>query len=464
MAIGRALRDPRGQFLGIVVTGLDLDYFQRLFQSLNVGPHGLVAIHRSDDFTLVLRWPRLAGAVNQPLPPDEESRALIAAGTREATLAYRARTDGVMRTVSFRALENYPFYVTVGLAHDDVLASWRQRVTGIAVVALLLLTLLVTLLTRLWRVEAQEAVAEDRIRLLADVFEHSGEAILVTDAANRIIDVNAAFTRLTGYAADEVRGQNPRIISAGRLSQDDYRAMWQAILEEGRWQGEIWDRRKDGSCYPKLLTITTLHDAAGAITHYIGSFTDITARKAAEEKIHHLAHHDSLTGLPNRLSLRGRLDQAIAAARRDGQRLAVMFIDMDRFKTINDSLGHEIGDKLLVEVARRLKHCVRESDAVARLGGDEFVVVVTGIADDAVTTAAAVAEKIQRLLAQPYAIVDPALHSTPSIGISVFPEDGADVDVLMKNADTAMYHAKNRGRNNFQFFTAGMNEKSAGNR
>ncbi|MDP2793709.1 MAG: EAL domain-containing protein [Sulfurisoma sp.] len=460
VAVARALRDPQGHFLGMATAPLDLNYFQRLLQSLDVGPNGVIYIRRSDDFTQVLRWPHLASEVNQPLPPGSESRELIAAGTREAALTH-AHIDGVMRTSSFRALEKYPFYVAVAFAHDDVLASWQRRVMGVSLVALLLLTTLATLLTRLGRIEAHEAATEARVRLLAEVFEHSGEAIVVTDAANRIIDINASFTRLTGYAADEALGQNPRILSAGRLSGDDYRAMWQSIQTDGRWQGEVWDRRKDGSCYLKLLTISTLRDARGAITHHIGNFIDISERKAAEEHIHHLAHHDSLTGLPNRLSLRDRLDQAIAAARRDGQRLAVMFIDMDHFKAINDSLGHPIGDKLLVEVARRLKECVRDSDVVARLGGDEFVVVVTGIADDAVTTASSMAEKIQRLLAQPYAIFDHALHSTPSIGISVFPEDGHDVDALMKNADTAMYHAKSRGRNNFQFFTAAMNEKAA---
>lgn len=461
VVIGRALRDPRGRFLGIAAAMLDLDYFHRLFRSLHVGPNGVVYLRRSDDFTMVLRCPHLASEVNRAAPPGATSRELIASGARQATLEFPTATDGVLRIASLRALENYPFYVVVGFSQDDVLAPWQRRVWGITLVTLLLLAGLAALLTRLGRAERSEAAAAARARLLTEVFENSGEAIVVTDAANRIIDINAAFTRLTGYARDEVLGQNPSILSAGRLSADDYHAMWESIQREGCWQGEIWDRRKDGSCYPKLLTIATLRDAQGAITHYIGSFTDISERKAAEDRINHLAHHDALTGLPNRLGLSDRLDQALAAARRDRQRLAVMFIDMDRFKAINDSLGHPVGDQLLVEVARRIKHCVRESDVVARFGGDEFVVVATGIADAAVTTASTLAEKIQRLLAQPYPISDHALHSTPSIGIGIFPDDGADADTLMKNADTAMYHAKARGRNNFQFFTAAMNAQAA---
>ncbi|MBL8490141.1 MAG: EAL domain-containing protein, partial [Rhodocyclaceae bacterium] len=299
--------------------------------------------------------------------------------------------------------------------------------------------------------------AETQLRLLAQVFAHSGEAILVTDEANRIIAVNEAFSRLTGYGEAEVLGQNPRMLAAGRLPTEDYRSMWQAIRDRGYWAGEIWDRRKDGSCYPKWLTISVLRDAEGSITHHIGSFTDISERKATEERIRHLAHHDSLTGLPNRYDLDGRLAQAVAAARRDGRTLAVMFIDLDRFKAINDRLGHKAGDALLVQVANRLRACVRDSDVIARLGGDEFVVVMTGVVGDPMQTVSTMADKIVSRLGRPYDIADEELTTTPSIGISLFPADGGDVDSLMRNADTAMYHAKAEGRNRFQFFDTAMN-------
>jgi diguanylate cyclase (GGDEF)-like protein/PAS domain S-box-containing protein len=317
---------------------------------------------------------------------------------------------------------------------------------------------------RIWGVAVdidESRRTEDQLRLLANVFEYSGEAIVVTDAENRIVSVNRSFVRLTGYSLEEVRGQNPRILSAGRTPADDYRAMWQAIAEKGSWEGEIWDRRKDGSSYPKLLTISTLKDSAGRITHHIGSFTDISERKLAEERIYHLAHHDTLTGLSNRFSLHNRLTQAISSVRRESRALAVLFLDLDHFKAINDSLGHSVGDRLLIEVARRLKSCVRESDVVARLGGDEFVVVMTDVGDVPLSVISAMAAKILQRLTEPHVIDGRDLNATPSIGIAVFPDDGQDADALMKNADVAMYHAKSLGRHNFQFFAASMNEAAA---
>ncbi|MGE5493640.1 MAG: EAL domain-containing protein [Actinomycetota bacterium] len=297
--------------------------------------------------------------------------------------------------------------------------------------------------------------AESRVKLLASVFEHSGECFLVTDQDNRIIEVNHAFTQVTGYPAEEVIGKNPGFLSSGRTSPEEYRRMWEAINHAGAWQGEIWDRHKDGHIYPKWLTISVVRDETGRITHHIGSFTDITERKAAEERIHYLAHHDALTQLPNRFNLHGRLEQALAMAHRDKRQVAVMFIDLDRFKNINDTLGHHVGDFLLMEVARRLRESVRESDIVARLGGDEFVVVLTQADRD---SAPALAAKLVERLGEAYRVSGQELRSTPSIGISLYPDHGDNVEELMKNADMAMYHAKSMGRNNFQFFARAMNE------
>ncbi len=311
------------------------------------------------------------------------------------------------------------------------------------------------LLHTLWRDISERQVAEQQLRLLASVFEHSGEAIVITDRDNCILEVNQAFIQLTGYDAEEVRGQNPRMLSAGRTTAGEYRAMWQAINDESFWQGEVWDKRKDGSFYPKWLSISAVRNKSGEIDYHIGSFTDITERKTAQERINQLALHDTLTGLPNRYNLQGRLDQALAAARRDTRQLALMFIDLDRFKDINDTLGHHVGDGLLQEVASRLTDSVRDSDVVARLGGDEFVVVLTDI--DAVG-ADSVAEKILKSLGAPYRIDGHELHTTPSIGIAVFPDDGHNAETLTQNADAAMYHAKSAGRNNVQFFTAAMNQ------
>jgi diguanylate cyclase (GGDEF)-like protein/PAS domain S-box-containing protein len=300
--------------------------------------------------------------------------------------------------------------------------------------------------------------AESRVKLLASVFEHSGEGFLITDHENRIIEINPSFTKLTGYRPEEVIGRNPKLLSSGRATPEQYREMWEAIRDKGVWQGEIWDRHKNGHIYPKWLTVSVVRDDQGRITHHIGSFTDITEHKAAEERIHYLAHHDALTQLPNRFNLHGRLEQALAAAERDHRQVAVMFIDMDRFKNINDSLGHHVGDALLVEVAQRLRDSTRHSDIVARLGGDEFVVVLT---ETEIAAIPALAGKIISRLGEAYFIAERELSSTPSIGISVYPEDGDSVEELMKNADTAMYHAKAMGRNNYQFFAASMNESAA---
>ena len=300
--------------------------------------------------------------------------------------------------------------------------------------------------------------AEDKLRLMAQVFERSGDAILITDPENKIIATNSSFTTLTGYSQEEVLGQNPSILKSGKETDEFYRSLWEALAKEHYWQGEIWEKRKDGSLYPKWLTITAIHDHKGVLLNYIAGFSDISERKLAEQKIEHMAHHDALTNLPNRFSLTERLGQSLEQARRSDQHLAVIFLDLDHFKNINDSLGHHIGDLLLIEVAARLSGSVRASDIVARLGGDEFVValpqVQSGIA------AAHTVSKIQKALSRLFLLEGHELRITPSIGISVFPHDGETVEALMQNADAAMYHAKAQGRNNYQFFKKEMNAKA----
>ncbi len=295
-----------------------------------------------------------------------------------------------------------------------------------------------------------------KMLLLASAVQYSGEAILMTDADNRIVEVNPAFTQLTGYEASEVIGRNPSFLSAGRTTRAEYAQLWSSLAEHDFWQGEIWDRRKDGAVYPKWMSISVIRDDDGGVRYYVAHFTDVSSERAAEERLHHIAHHDVLTGLFNRFSLKGHLDQALAAARRDASKVALLFIDLDRFKVINDTLGHHIGDLLLIEVARRLESCVRDSDVVARLGGDEFVIMLTGIAQSSVV--ATVAEKLVFNIGCSYHIEGFDLYTSPSIGIAIYPTDGPDGETLMKNADAAMYHAKMAGRNNFQFFDQKMND------
>lgn len=302
--------------------------------------------------------------------------------------------------------------------------------------------------------EMERAEAAETLQIYANAFESSGEAMLLSDSENRIFNTNPAFTKMTGYTLDEVKGENPSILASNRTPAITYQEMWASLNEEGFWQGELWDRAKDGEIYPKWIAISTIRNQANEVMYHIASFTDISERKAAEARIEHLAHHDILTGLLNRFSFEISLDQALLSAKREQNELALFFIDMDKFKDVNDSLGHHVGDKLLVEVAQRLKKCVRESDIIARIGGDEFVVVLTGMSRT--DYAGAIAEKILQELARPYTIEGQNIESTPSIGVSIYPSDGDSVEQLMKNADVAMYHAKDSGRNNYQFFSNDM--------
>ena len=295
--------------------------------------------------------------------------------------------------------------------------------------------------------------------VLLRVFEQSNEAVLICDKANRISAVNAAFSQLTGYSRDDVLRQDPKILASGRNPPELYPAMWEGLKRDDHWEGEIWDRRKDGSIFPKWLIISALRDTSGEIEHYIAGFTDISERKEAADRLLHLAYHDPLTHLPNRLAFDSQLELTIRSCERDNRQVAVMLIDLDRFKTVNDTLGHHVGDDLLKSVALRLRECVRASDIVARLGGDEFVVVLPDI--ESALTAASVAGKVQRFLADSHEVGEHQLYATPSIGISIFPSDGRDSDTLLRNADVAMYHAKNVGRNNYQFYAARMNEAAS---
>ncbi len=303
-----------------------------------------------------------------------------------------------------------------------------------------------------------EKRAEEQLRLAGEVFQSSGEAIVITDSDMCIVSVNPAFTTVTGYTAEDAVGQTPYSLSPGIRSQEREREIWERVWHEGYWQGEIWDRRRNGDVYPKWLAVSVVRDANGRPVNYIEIFSDVSERKEREERVRHLAHHDFLTDLPNRVLLNDRITQAISLAERNHTQVAVMFLDLDRFKNVNDSLGHTVGDKLLQEVGLRLRGCMRASDTVSRQGGDEFVILMPDM-DDAADIARA-AQKVLDSVAHPYAIDGHELVSTPSIGISVYPADGRDVESLLKNADAAMYHAKESGRNNYQFFTQDMNTRA----
>jgi diguanylate cyclase (GGDEF)-like protein/PAS domain S-box-containing protein len=291
---------------------------------------------------------------------------------------------------------------------------------------------------------------QEQTSLYVRAFEATAHAIVVTDVYGTTLSVNQAFSTLTGYSREEAVGSNPKILQSGRHDQAFYKAMWTSVLTTGHWHGDLWDRHKDGSIYSKYLSISAIKNPAGELTHFIGIFYDNSERKTIEQRLEHLAHYDALTGLPNRSLLRDRMEQAVERAIRLGTKVAMFYLDLDHFKDINDTLGHETGDALLRAVAQRMKTCVRGVDTIARLGGDEFVVLVPDIND--IGDIDTVAEKLMTALNQPYPLEGQPVVSTPSIGISIYPDDGNQMDDLMKHADAAMYKAKQSGRGNFKFF------------
>ena len=296
---------------------------------------------------------------------------------------------------------------------------------------------------------------ERKLSLAATVFESGAEGICITDVNQMIISANQALCTMTGYPAEELVGQTPAIFKSGRHDRTFYQHMWHEIDGRKHWSGEVWNRRKNGEIFPVWLGISTVRDENDVPTHYIGTAFDISDRKSAEEQISFLAQHDALTKLPNQTLLLDRIGQALSALQRKECRAGVLLLDLDRFKLVNDTLGHDVGDRLLEQVAERLRQILRQTETIARLGGDEFVVFVPEV--DSIESLSLVAQKIVEALSVPYLLGDSELQVTPSIGISVAPDDGEDPRTLMRNADAAMYHAKDLGRNNFQFFAQTMN-------
>ncbi len=694
VTFARAVRDEQGAFRGAVVALIELQYFQKLHQLLNVGPNGSVAIYRSDNFMRVLRWPVVEGKLSAPLPPDNPVRVALAGAAKTATMKFTSTTDGTSRIYGLHALDNYPFFVAVGIARDDVLTGWRRRTWMASLSTLLLVGLLLALIYRLWRahtthawmativdasndaivsrdsrgrvlswnhgaemmfgytaaeilghdisVIAPEALrhelrigqeksldfrahsresvrltkdgrlievsigvapirsvagrvpdvalifrditarkqAEEARSRLAAVTERSNDAIFIRDSDGWIVYWNDGARRMYGYASAEVMGKdsvflvppellherkrnwerllqgeamenretvrlrkdgsraevsisvslvkdvNGKFIGAATVARDiterkksaqahaqlaaivetsndaivgrapdDTIVSWNAAAErmfgwtakvvlgkpfrsllsqtpenkrrrrfEMALHGEITAKpledirlRKDGSNIHVETTMSAVRNEHGEILFVACIMRDVTERMKAERHIEQLATKDVLTGLSNRSMLMEQLSTAIARAARSQTQFAVMFIDLDQFKAVNDTLGHAAGDELLRECAKRLVECVREADVVARLGGDEFVVLLTDVIDVAIVSS--IADRMLKLLTMPYQLHDHDAQTSASIGICFYPEDGKDVTTLMKNADIAMYHAKALGRDNFQFYAEEMNQR-----
>ena len=429
------------------------DSHESLHRLLNSMVEGVYGVDTDGNCTFVNR------TFLQMLGYQNEDEVL---GKNMHELIHHSHSDGSLHPVSeckiYRAFQTNQ----IASASDEVF--WRKDgvaipveywshpivIDGVATGAI------VTFVDITARKQAEEALADAAkdLHIAAIAFE-TQMAIVITDTTPKILRVNKAFEEITGYTAEEVTGQNPSILKAEKKPVAFYEEMWSALLSEGKWSGEVLDRRKNGETYPKWLTITAVSAPDGTITHYVGSFFDITDRKKAEQDIHRLAFYDPLTRLPNRRLLLDRLQQALAVSARSGEYGAIMFIDLDNFKTINDTKGHDYGDLLLIETARRLQSCVREGDTVARLGGDEFLVILEDMKNEkeyAAALADEVGKKILAVLDQPYLIKGQEFNCTASIGINLFFGHGAGVDELLKYADIAMYQSKTAGRNTLRFF------------
>lgn len=301
--------------------------------------------------------------------------------------------------------------------------------------------------------------AESRLRLTAKVFESTIEGVIIVDARAYIVDVNKAFTHITGMVRQEIIGQHLSVLRAKQEEPISFQKIWRSIKSTGQWQGELWSQRKNGETYPAWMTVSAVRNSKEEITHYVAVFSDITIRKQTEQRLYYLAHHDTLTGLPNRTLFLDRLKHAINHAHRRNHRVAVLFIDLDRFKFINDTLGHRIGDILLKQVAKRMQANIRAEDTIARLGGDEFTVIIESFTDTSVIPL--IARKIINACEKPFNINGKELFVSASIGISLYPTDGYDAGMLLQHADAAMYRAKEKGKNSYQFFTTEINAAAA---
>jgi len=303
-----------------------------------------------------------------------------------------------------------------------------------------------------WDINGRKAT-EARLQLAANVFTHAREGILIADANGSIIEVNDTFSRITGYSHTEALGKNPRILQSGRQTSEFYAAMWKELIENGHWTGEMWNRRKSGEVYAEMLTISAVYDADKVIQNYVALFTDITSMKEHQYQLEHIAHFDALTGLPNRILLADRLQQAMVQIQRRKQPLAVVFLDLDGFKAVNDNHGHKIGDELLILVSQRMRAALREGDTLARIGGDEFVAVLVDLEQPGDWKL--LLDRMLQAAAAPVEIGELVLNVTASIGVTLYPDDDADADILMRHADQAMYQAKQSGKNCYRLFDVG---------
>jgi diguanylate cyclase (GGDEF)-like protein/PAS domain S-box-containing protein len=441
LQLARRIDDGQGRFAGIVVASIGVEEHFGAIASRLASPESTVLALIDENRRILMRLPHLDERIGKYVP-----RTPGGIEAPDILIGFDG-VDGMPRLGMVQPIMDFPLYLAVSDYKTNLLAAWppaRNR----SILFLIVLGIGGGLLTWLTlRLHDQD----ERARLRQSVFDSSHEAIIITDIHTRIIDVSTRLCRMCGYDRDELIGQTPRLLHSGRHDKDFYRTMWEAIQRTDEWTGELWNRRKDGAIYVQDASISAVRDRQGRVTHYIGLMRDITELKDRTEALEKRAHHDALTGLPNRVLFTDRLNQALARARREQGYLAVCYIDLDGFKPVNDTYGHAAGDHLLVEIASRLSGLIRGGDTAARIGGDEFVVLLATLADGDECRQA-----VERFLA---AITEPiwigggrSASVSASIGIAMYPRDGSEAEDLMLLADQAMYEAKRAGRNRYSEF------------
>ncbi len=467
IGIARALRDKSGKFLGVIFAMIPTEELQQKLQRINLGTAGAIAL-RTADMSLVAR----VTAANQTDTMDIGSRQ-VSAGLKSAIDthptegSYLAKTaiDQIERVNAYKLISPYSLYVIVGLATQEANAEWRNQAILILMLGLLAIgatALGAHSIAKLRKTEYQNRLDDvqhtanilqeqkAQLKLAASVFTHAREGIIIADASGNILDANATFSEITGYSRQETLSQCNPILQSGYQSPELYAEMWSKLHAQSHWSGELWDKRKNGDLFAAQMTVSAVQSGDGSTQNYVALLTDITQTKSHQQQLEHVAHHDFLTGLPNRTLLADRLQQAIIQSARSKRLVAVAFLDLDDFKTINDLHGHEVGDGLLIALAKNMRLALRGADTLARIGGDEFVAILSDLIR--VDDAKPVLERLLAAAAAPVNVSGIPLRVSGSIGIAIYPEHGTDSDQLLRHADRAMYKAKKSGCNRFYFF------------
>ena len=465
IVLARRLDGRDGRFDGVVYATIPLKYFIDKFAAIDLGAHGVIAL-RDAQLGVIARWPAIHSMVRDvgSVSIAQSIRDAVAAGATSGTFSGQAGSDGVERTMAFRRIGALPMIIVVGLGKADYLADWNAEVMRATALASLFafVTFVFTLtIHRSWRRREADvdalALQERKFRTLLD---SSPDGLVIADTGGVIALVNRNAERMFGYAADELVGRPMRLLLPARFAGFSLAATPAAGGATGDAAGprDLWAVTKDGREFPVGISVSAIATEQGGL--FAAAIRDMTERHASARHIEFLAHHDALTGLPNRAVMEARFEQAVAQARRSGTQVALMFLDLDSFKTVNDSLGHPVGDELLKGVARRLAQFARASDIVSRQGGDEFLIVCTGLASD--TDVGLAAERLMQQFKAPFAVEGHEIATSLSAGIALYPQDGADFATLLKKADIAMYQAKAAGRDAYRLFGEHMHVEALG--